>query len=110
MTIRRQARVLLTLSAVLAAWCVTSAQAPVAPQAGGPASLEQAIPLDPAVRMGTFPNGLRYYIRANKKPENRAELRLVVNAGSLVEDDDQPGQAVPHPVLGFAACRSPADR
>jgi len=32
--------------------------------------------------MGKFSNGLRYYVRANKKPEKRMELRLVVKAGS----------------------------
>ena len=41
----------------------------------------------------TLDNGLTYYIRANKRPENRAELRLVVNAGAVLEDDDQRGMA-----------------
>jgi zinc protease len=48
---------------------------------------------DPSVRVGTLPNGLRYYIRRNAKPEKRAELRLVVNAGSVLEDDTQLGYA-----------------
>ena len=52
-----------------------------------------AIPMDPAVRLGRLPNGLRFYIRKNARPEKRAELRLVVNAGSIVEDDDQRGLA-----------------
>jgi zinc protease len=51
------------------------------------------IPLDPAVRAGRLPNGLRYYIRRNARPEERVELRLVVNAGSVLEDDDQRGLA-----------------
>ena len=51
--------------------------------------LNVRLPVDPAVTMGVFDNGLRYYIRANSRPENRAELRLVVNAGSVLEDDDQ---------------------
>lgn len=51
------------------------------------------IPLDSAVRTGTLPNGLRYYIRRNTRPENRLELRLVINAGSVLEDDDQKGLA-----------------
>ena len=38
-------------------------------------------------------NGLTYYIRTNAKPEKRAELRLIVNAGSVLEDDDQRGLA-----------------
>ena len=51
------------------------------------------LPRDPRVVVGTLPNGLRYYIRQNPKPEKRAELRLVVNAGSILEDDDQRGLA-----------------
>ncbi|HEX6177615.1 MAG TPA: insulinase family protein [Thermoanaerobaculia bacterium] len=58
-----------------------------------PSPLEQPIPLDPAVRQGVLPNGLTYYIRVNKKPENRAELRLAVNAGSVLETDAQRGIA-----------------
>jgi zinc protease len=51
------------------------------------------VPLDPTVRVGRLPNGLTYYLRQNAKPENRLELRLVVNAGSVLEDDDQRGMA-----------------
>ncbi len=51
------------------------------------------LPVDPKVRIGTLPNGIRYYIRQNKKPEKRAELRLVVNAGSILENSDQLGLA-----------------
>ena len=51
------------------------------------------LPVDPLITVGTLPNGLRYYIRANKQPQDRAELRLVVNAGSVLEDDDQRGLA-----------------
>ena len=36
---------------------------------------------------------MKYYIRKNDKPENRAELRLAVNAGSTSEDEDQKGLA-----------------
>jgi len=48
---------------------------------------------DPNVRIGELNNGLVYYIRQNKKPEKRVELRLVVNAGSILENDDQQGLA-----------------
>jgi zinc protease len=51
------------------------------------------MPVDPEITTGKFPNGLRYYIRSNKKPEKRAELRLVVKAGAILEDDDQRGLA-----------------
>lgn len=52
-----------------------------------------SLPLDPAVRYGTLPNGLTYYIRQNDRPEARAELRLVIDAGSILEDEDQLGLA-----------------
>ena len=57
------------------------------------AASDEPLPFDPAVTVGTLPNGLRYYIRENRKPEKRAELRLVVNAGSVLEDEDQRGLA-----------------
>jgi zinc protease len=55
--------------------------------------LAQTLGVDPAIATGVLPNGLRYYVRANKTPEHRAELRLVVNAGSILEDDRQRGFA-----------------
>src|SRR5689334_12310709 len=55
--------------------------------------LSTRLPVDPKVKVGTLPNGLRYYIRKNSRPENRAELRLVVNAGSVLEKPDQLGLA-----------------
>ena len=51
------------------------------------------LPMDPAVKMGQLDNGLVYYIRQNSKPEKRVELRLAVNAGSILENDDQLGLA-----------------
>jgi zinc protease len=53
----------------------------------------EAVPVDPAITVGRLENGLRYYIRKNIRPANRAELRMVVNAGSILEDDDQLGLA-----------------
>jgi len=72
--------------------------APLAGQAGktpapSAAALKAPLPTDPKVRIGTLPNGLKYYIRQNLKPEKRAELRLVVNAGSVLETDQQLGLA-----------------
>ena len=51
------------------------------------------IPVDPKVRIGTLENGLTFDSRQNTKPENRASLRLAVNDGSLMEEDDQQGLA-----------------
>lgn len=51
------------------------------------------IPLDPKIKTGILPNGLKYYIIQNKKPEKKIELRMAVNAGSILEDADQLGLA-----------------
>lgn len=51
------------------------------------------LPRDPAIRYGELPNGLRYAIRPNAEPRNRASLRFVVAAGSLHERDDERGLA-----------------
>jgi zinc protease len=51
------------------------------------------MPVDPEVATGTLPNGLRYYVRANGRPARRIEMRLVVKAGSVLEDPDQQGLA-----------------
>ncbi len=56
-------------------------------------NLSDKIPFDSKVKMGKLSNGLTYYIRANQKPEKKVELRLVVNAGSILEDNDQQGLA-----------------
>ena len=48
---------------------------------------------DPDVRIGKLENGLVYYIRRNAKPENRIEMRLAVNAGSILETPGQLGLA-----------------
>ena len=55
--------------------------------------LTAKVPVDKKVKIGKLANGLTYYIRANKKPENRVQFRLVTNAGSILEDDDQQGLA-----------------
>lgn len=57
------------------------------------AELARRISFDPLVTVDTLPNGLVYYIRENHYPEHRAELRLAVRVGSVVEDDDQRGLA-----------------
>lgn len=54
---------------------------------------DQTIPADPNIRIGKLENGLTYYIKVNKKPEKRIELRLAVNAGSVCETEGQQGLA-----------------
>jgi zinc protease len=55
--------------------------------------LEDPLPFDPAVKRGRLPNGMSYYIRRNGRPEHRAALRLAINAGSVLEQEDQRGLA-----------------
>ncbi|MBP5326377.1 MAG: insulinase family protein [Bacteroidales bacterium] len=55
--------------------------------------LSAKVPVDKKVRIGKLDNGLTYYIRANKKPEGRVQFRLAINAGSILEDEDQLGLA-----------------
>jgi zinc protease len=54
---------------------------------------ETSLPVDTSITIGKLENGVKYYIRKNQKPENRAEIRLVINAGSILEDKDQQGLA-----------------
>jgi len=54
---------------------------------------EGDIPIDPNVKIGKLDNGLTYYIQNNGKPEDKVELRLAVNAGSIMETDRQLGLA-----------------
>ena len=50
-------------------------------------------PIDPAVRHGVLENGLTYYIRHNKLPENRADFYIAQKVGSMLEEDSQAGLA-----------------
>ena len=92
MMLRTPSRPVLLVAVLVSATALTLA-ADQAPAPAPSAPLGSAIPPDPQITIGTFQNGLKYYIRTNKKPEGRAELRLVVNAGSILEDDDQLGLA-----------------
>jgi len=51
------------------------------------------LPVEPRLKIGKLANGLTYYIQKNTRPEKKVELRLVVNVGSILEDDDQQGLA-----------------
>ena len=51
------------------------------------------IPVDKGVRIGQLKNGLTYYIRANKRPENRANFYIVQRVGSIQEEESQRGLA-----------------
>ena len=48
---------------------------------------------DPTTQFGTLENGVRYVILKNQEPPGRASLRLYMDVGSLMEEDDQQGMA-----------------
>jgi zinc protease len=71
----------------------TARRAPAASRRRATAARDSVLPNDTSVVVGRLPNGLTYYVRRNAEPPKRAELRLVVNAGSILEDPDQRGLA-----------------
>jgi len=81
---------------------VPAPQAPPAPPLFAPTAV---IPLDAAVTTGTLPNGLRYYVRQNARPEKRVMLQLAVKAGSVDETDAQQGLAHFLEHMGFNGTR-----
>ena len=70
-----------------------AAPTPATPAAASPVDLAERLPLDSAIRTGVLDNGLTYYIRQNAEPAQRADLWLAVNAGSVMEEDNQKGLA-----------------
>jgi len=48
---------------------------------------------DPKVSYGTLANGLKYVILPNAEPPGRASVRIYMDVGSLMEEDDQQGMA-----------------
>jgi zinc protease len=93
MNLRNRAIAGIILMLILAVPRIGIGQEKAVPEDAKTAPLDKKIPIDPKITAGQFANALRYYIRENKRPENRAELRLVVNAGSVLEDQDQLGLA-----------------
>ncbi|HET9434088.1 MAG TPA: pitrilysin family protein, partial [Chitinophagaceae bacterium] len=67
----------------------------------GQYKLTDPLPRDPNVKIGKLENGLTYYIRKNVKPEKKLELRLAVNTGSVLENDNQRGLAHFMEHMGF---------
>lgn len=88
-------KIILFLTVTCLIWSVAGAQTEKASGQADkfPTELDQVIPLDPNITCGKLDNGVTYYINVNRKPEKRVELRLAVNAGSVLEDDDQQGLA-----------------
>lgn len=87
-------RLLLVAASGLALLTALPAAAQSIAQPSAPwAQTTSDIPADPAVRFGTLPNGMRYALLRNATPPGQASLRLRIDAGSLMENDDQQGLA-----------------
>jgi len=67
---------------------------------------EDRFQTEPTLVQGSLSNGLEYAILPNKLPENRAFLRLIVNAGSILEEEDQLGLAHLLEHMAFNGTRS----
>jgi len=50
-------------------------------------------PLDPNITYGKLDNDLTYYVRENQKPKDKAYIKMVIKAGSVMEEDHQQGLA-----------------
>ena len=85
--------VLAVVTLAAAPYAQTAAPQPQAQPIPPELSLDRTLPIDPAVRSGRLPNGLRYFLRHNTRPEKRVAMRLAVNAGAVQEDPDQRGLA-----------------
>jgi zinc protease len=83
----------LIFSRIRAGYCLSALLFLLAVSSASAQDLSAPLTLDPAIHTGKLPNGLRYLIRKNARPEHRAALRLAVKAGSVDEADDQRGLA-----------------
>ena len=93
---------LLTAAATLALIAPVSAETPTAKPAPVAAAATAPLPwlfegsdlpVDNAWRFGVLPNGLRYAVRQNKYPANSLAIRVRMDAGALMERDDETGYA-----------------
>ena len=73
-------KIRLTRAALVTAF-ITSALVPLAARQ----ALQDTIPLDPAVKTGTLPNGLKYYVRKNSRPAANL-FRNAIQRGSVGND------------------------
>ena len=57
------------------------------------AKAENEFPLDPAITYGKLENGLTFYIRENQTPKDKVSIKLIIKAGSIMEEENQLGLA-----------------
>jgi zinc protease len=90
----RSARLLLLVAA--SAVALTAAAPALAQQVAPTDPFAQAtsdVPADSNVRFGILPNGMQYAVLRNATPPGQASFRLRIDAGSLMENEDQLGLA-----------------
>lgn len=75
---------ILSLAVIALTALTASAQAP---------GQMQPMPLNPAVKHGTLPNGLNYYILHNEEPKERVNFYIAQKVGSTLETPEQLGLA-----------------
>ena len=74
-------------------WAVTAALSSPGHARTAPTDPSALIPIDPAVRTGQLPNGLRYALMSNDRPVGGVSIRLRFDVGSYEEAEDERGIA-----------------
>jgi zinc protease len=75
MKLAQRFRLTVLLAAIATTAVLVGAQTPAIPPNVAAAKLDDAVPVDPQITVGTLPNGLRYYIRLNRQPQGRRPAR-----------------------------------
>ena len=96
------------LLGAFAALALVAAAAATPPSQPWP-QLHSDLPADASVRFGTLPNGMRYAIKRNTAPKGAISLRFRIDAGSLMEQDDEQGIAHLLEHMAFRGSKHVAD-
>ncbi|MEJ1968049.1 MAG: insulinase family protein [Rhizomicrobium sp.] len=81
------------VAAAFAAFVLAAPAAYATPPSAPWAQTGSDLSADPSVRFGTLPNGMRYAIKRNATPTGAVSVRFRIDAGSLMERDDEQGIA-----------------
>ena len=84
---------MLLLTCILTGCASTSSNNANSLTANSASATSKPLKQDSSIIAGSLQNGLTYFVQQNKEPQNRITLRLVVKAGSNMEEDDQKGVA-----------------
>lgn len=89
-TLQRYSLLVLLLLATVTLLPARGVPEPTAPDSS---YLETPLPFREEVLRGRLENGLEYFAVSHPRPEDKVVLRLIVDAGSIVETDSQQGLA-----------------